>query len=146
MWNQDGPKNVESTQPADAKDGRAAATLGRSVCVKGEIVGSEDLTIDGQVEGKIDLPEHMLTIGPNATILADIVAKSLTVFGSVIGTITAREKVDLRKSGSIEGTVTCGRIAVQEGASLSGKLTTKTPAKTRSRHRARQGRLRSSRL
>jgi cytoskeletal protein CcmA (bactofilin family) len=125
MWNQDGPKNVEATQPADAKDGRAAATLGRSVCVKGEIVGSEDLTIDGQVEGKIDLPEHMLTIGPNATILADIVAKSLTVFGSVIGTITAKDKLDLRKSGSVEGTITCGRIAVQEGAHLSGKLTTK---------------------
>ena len=110
--------------------------------VKGEIVGSEDLTIDGQVEGKIDLPEHMLTIGPNATILADIVAKSLTVFGSVIGTITAREKVDLRKSGSVEGTVTCGRIAMQEGAHLSGKLTTKgqrkpaaaiTPAKVAGR-------------
>jgi cytoskeletal protein CcmA (bactofilin family) len=119
MWNQEGPKNAESTPDA------RAATLGRSVCVKGEIVGCEDLTIDGQIEGKIDLPEHMLTIGPNATILADIVAKSLTVFGSVIGTITAHEMVDLRKSGSVEGTVACGRIAMQEGAHLSGKLTTK---------------------
>lgn len=120
MWNQEGPKNVESTP-----DARTTATLGRSVCIKGEIVGSEDLTIDGQVEGKIDLPEHVLTIGPNATILADIVAKSLTVFGSVIGTINAKEKLDLRKSGSVEGTVTCGRISMQEGANFSGKLTTK---------------------
>jgi cytoskeletal protein CcmA (bactofilin family) len=129
MWNQERPKNIEQDgRPADPKDGRVA-TLGRSVSVKGEIVGSEDLTIDGQVEGKIDLPEHMLTIGPNATILADIVAKSITVFGSVIGTITARDKVDLRKSGSLEGTVTCGRIAIQEGAHMSGKLTTKAQRK-----------------
>jgi len=131
MWNQEGPRNVETTpdgRPADPKDGRAA-TLGRSVCIKGEIVGSEDLTIDGQVEGKIDLPDHMLTVGPNATILADIVAKSLTVFGSVIGTITAKDKVDLRKSGSVEGTVTCSRIAMQEGAQMSGKLTTKAQRK-----------------
>jgi cytoskeletal protein CcmA (bactofilin family) len=128
MWNQEGPKNIEGTpagQPADPK----AAMLGRSVCIKGEIVGSEDLTIDGQVEGKIDLPDYMLTIGPNATILADITASRVTVFGSVIGTITARDKVDLRKSGSVEGTVTCARIAVQEGAHLSGKLTTKAQRK-----------------
>ena len=71
----------------------------------------------------------MLTIGPNATILADIIANRVTVFGSVVGTITARDKVDLRKSGSVEGTVTCGRIAVQEGAHLSGKLTTQTQRK-----------------
>jgi cytoskeletal protein CcmA (bactofilin family) len=131
MWNQEGPKNVESIQDgrsADPKDGRAA-TFGTSVCVKGEIAGSEDLTVDGQVEGKINLPDHMLTIGPNATILADIIANRVTVFGSVIGTITARDKVDLRKSGSVEGTVTCGRIAVQEGAHLSGKLTTQTQRK-----------------
>jgi cytoskeletal protein CcmA (bactofilin family) len=114
MWNQEGPK----------QDTRAAA-LGSSVCIKGEIAGSEDLTIDGQVEGKINLPDHMLTVGPNATIMADIIANRVTVFGSVIGTITARDIVDLRKSGSVEGTVTCGRIAVQEGAHLSGKLTTK---------------------
>jgi cytoskeletal protein CcmA (bactofilin family) len=128
MWNKEDQKNVGPTQDGQPGDGRAA-TLGASVCVKGAITASEDLTIDGQVEGRIDLPNHLLTIGPNATILADINATRVTVFGSVIGTIVAKDKVDLRKSGSVEGTVTCGRIAIQEGAHMSGKLTTQAQRK-----------------
>lgn len=101
------------------------ATIGISVTIKGEITGSEDLTVDGQVEGKIDLPEHTLTIGPNATVMADITAKVVTVFGSVIGSVVAREKADIRKSASVEGSLTCGRLAVQEGARINGKIETK---------------------
>ena len=106
------------------KDVRVA-TIGISVSIKGEIKGSEDLTVDGQVEGKIDLPEHTLTIGPNATVVADINAKVVTVFGSVIGSVVAREKADIRKTGSVEGSLTCGRLAVQEGARIHGKIETK---------------------
>jgi cytoskeletal protein CcmA (bactofilin family) len=116
MWNRE-----------ETKDGRPeprVATIGNSVVIKGEITGSEDLTIDGRLEGRIDLPDHALTIGPNASIQATITAKSVTIFGAVLGTIKARERVDLRKSGSVEGTVTCGRIAVQEGAHLAGKIET----------------------
>ena len=101
------------------------ATIGISVSIKGEIKGSEDLTVDGQVEGKIELPEHTLTIGPNATVVADINAKVVTVFGSVIGTVVAREKADIRKTASVEGALTCGRLAVQEGAKINGKIETK---------------------
>ena len=73
------------------------ASIGISVSIKGEIKGSEDLTVDGQVEGKIELPEHTLTIGPNATVVADINAKVVTVFCSVIGTVIARQgRVKLR--------------------------------------------------
>ena len=108
----------------EQKDLRAAA-VGISVSIKGEISGSEDLTIDGQVEGRIDLPEHTLTIGPNATVVADITAKSVTIFGSVIGSITAREKADIRKAASIEGGLTCGRLSVQEGARITGTIETK---------------------
>jgi cytoskeletal protein CcmA (bactofilin family) len=107
------------------KDVRVA-TIGISVSIKGEIKGSEDLTVDGQVEGKIELPEHTLTIGPNATVVADINAKVVTVFGSVIGTVVAREKADIRKSASVEGSLTCGRLAVQEGATINGKIETKS--------------------
>jgi cytoskeletal protein CcmA (bactofilin family) len=106
------------------KDVRVA-TIGISVSIKGEIKGSEDLTIDGQVEGKIDLPEHTLTIGPNATVVADINAKIVTVFGSVIGSVIAREKADVRKTASLEGSLSCGRLAVQEGARIIGKVETK---------------------
>jgi cytoskeletal protein CcmA (bactofilin family) len=101
------------------------ASIGISVSIKGEIKGSEDLTVDGQVEGKIDLPEHMLTIGPNATVVADITAKVVTIFGSVIGNVSAREKADIRKTASVEGTLTCGRLAVQDGAKINGKIETK---------------------
>ena len=102
------------------------ASIGLSVSIKGEIKGSEDLTVDGQVEGKIDLPEHMLTIGPNATVVADITAKVVTIFGSVIGNVSAREKADIRKTASVEGTLICGRLAVQEGAKINGKVETKS--------------------
>ena len=111
-------------RPGDPKDVRVA-TFGGSVIVKGEVTGLEDLTIDGRVEGRIDLPDHVLTIGPNATIQANINAKIVTVFGSVVGTITARDKVDVRRGGSVEGTVTCVRIAIQDGAHFCGKVDTK---------------------
>ena len=107
----------------EQKDVRVA--VGISISIKGEITGAEDLTIDGQVEGRIDLPEHTLTIGPNATVVADITAKRVTVFGSVIGNIVARDKADIRKAASIEGALTCGRLAVQEGATIIGKVETK---------------------
>jgi cytoskeletal protein CcmA (bactofilin family) len=116
MWN-----NGEQQQK-EAK----VATIGTSVSIKGEIKGSEDLTVDGQVEGRIELPDHVLTIGPNATVLADINAKVVTVFGSVIGSVVAREKADVRKSASVEGSITCGRLAVQEGATIKGKVETKS--------------------
>jgi cytoskeletal protein CcmA (bactofilin family) len=109
----------------EQKDVRVA-TIGVSVSIKGEINGSEDLTIDGQVEGRIELPEHTLTIGPNATVVADINAKVVTVFGSIIGSVVAREKADIRKTASLEGSLTCGRLAVQEGAKINGKVETKS--------------------
>lgn len=101
------------------------ATIGISVTIKGEINGAEDLTVDGQVEGKIELPEHTLTIGPNATVMADINAKVVTVFGTVIGNVVAREKADIRKTASVEGSLSCGSLAVQEGAKMNGKIETK---------------------
>ena len=106
------------------KDMRVA-TIGISVTIKGEIKGAEDLTIDGQVEGKIDLPEHTLTIGPNATVMADINAKVVTVFGSVIGNVVAREKADVRKTASVEGSLSCGSLVVQDGAKMNGRIETK---------------------
>lgn len=112
------------------------ASIGVSVSIKGEIKGSEDLTVDGQVEGRIDLPEHALTIGPNATVLADITAKVVTVFGSVIGNVSAREKADIRKTASVEGTLTCGRLAVQEGAKINGKIETKNKPTAADREKA----------
>lgn len=149
MWNQDDRDNkFKPAQPAQplpvsapattkSSDGSemrpAPAQFGRSLYVKGEVTGAEDLTIDGQLEGRIDLPDHALTVGPNATILADVTAKVVTIFGSVTGSITASEKIDIRKGGSVEGSVTCARIAVQDGAILSGKFETQASRSSRAR-------------
>lgn len=111
----------------ERKDVRVA-TIGISVSVKGDINGSEDITVDGQVDGRIDLPDHTLTIGPNATVVADINAKTVIVFGSVIGSVVAREKADIRKTASVEGSLTCGSLAMQEGATMNGQVETKSPA------------------
>ena len=108
---------------AEQNDLRPAA-IGVSVAIKGEIRASEDVTVDGQVEGRIDLPEHTLTIGPNATVVADINAKVVIVFGSVVGTILACEKADIRKTASVDGALTCGRLTVQDGATMNGKVET----------------------
>jgi cytoskeletal protein CcmA (bactofilin family) len=112
-------------QPA-AREG-LRANLGSSVCVKGELSGSEDLTVDGRVEGRINLSDHMLTIGPNAKIEADIVAKVVMVFGSIVGSVTAREKIEIRQGGSLQGDLTCSRIVIQDGAHFSGKANMGTP-------------------
>ena len=111
MWNQE--------------DSARGPNLGRSISVKGEVTGSEDLMIDGQVEGRIDLPDHVLTVGPNATIVADITVRVATIFGTVIGNITAREKIEVRKTGSVEGQLICASLLVQEGALLKGKVDAK---------------------
>ena len=107
------------------EDSARGPNFGRSISVKGEVSGSEDLMIDGQVEGRIDLPDHVLTVGPNATIVADITVRVATIFGTVIGSVTAREKIDVRKEGSIEGQLSCALLVVQEGAILNGKVDAK---------------------
>ena len=107
------------------EDSARGPNFGRSISVKGEVSGSEDLMIDGQVEGRIDLPDHVLTVGPNATIVADITVRVAMIFGTVVGNITAREKIEVRKAGSVEGQITCARLVVQEGAILNGKVDAK---------------------
>ena len=114
------PAAVEPQQ-GQTRDARTAA-LGRSVFMKGTLSGSEDLTVDGRIEGRIDLPDCTLVIGPNANINAEIVAKSVLVFGKVAGTITAHDRLDIRTGASVEGKVTCARISIQDGAGFSGQV------------------------
>jgi cytoskeletal protein CcmA (bactofilin family) len=96
--------------------------IGKSVVIKGELSGSEDLMIEGTVEGKIELRQNVLTIGPNAKIKAQVFAKSVIVQGEVHGNITATEKVDLRESGSMDGDVVSPRVAISEGAHFRGSI------------------------
>jgi cytoskeletal protein CcmA (bactofilin family) len=96
--------------------------IGKSVVIKGELNGSEDLTIEGQVEGKIELKEHVLTIGPNGRIKAQVFAKSVIVLGEVTGNVTATEKVDIRDNGSVDGDIIAPRVAIAEGAHFRGSV------------------------
>jgi cytoskeletal protein CcmA (bactofilin family) len=96
--------------------------IGKSVVIKGELNGSEDLTIEGHVEGKIELKEHVLTIGPNGRIKAQVFAKAVIVLGEVTGNVTASEKVDIRDNGSVDGDIIAPRVAIAEGAHFRGSV------------------------
>jgi cytoskeletal protein CcmA (bactofilin family) len=96
--------------------------IGKSVVIKGELTGSEDLTIEGNVEGTIQLREHVLTIGANGRIKAQVFAKAVIVLGEVTGNVTASEKVDIRDNGSVDGDIVSPRVAIAEGAHFRGSV------------------------
>jgi cytoskeletal protein CcmA (bactofilin family) len=96
--------------------------IGKSVVIKGELSGSEDLAIEGQVEGKIELRQNVLTIGANGKIKAQIFAKQVVVLGEVVGNISASEKVDIRDNGSVDGDIASPRVAIAEGAHFRGSI------------------------
>jgi cytoskeletal protein CcmA (bactofilin family) len=98
------------------------ASIGKSIVINGELSGSEDLTIEGRVDGKIELRNHVLTIGANGRITAQITAKAIIVLGHVTGNLTATEKVDLRESGSVEGDIVAPRVAVADGSHFRGSI------------------------
>jgi cytoskeletal protein CcmA (bactofilin family) len=101
---------------------RTTVNIGKSVVIKGELSGSEDLTIEGQVDGKIELRQNVLTIGPNGKIKAQVFAKSVVILGEVTGNVTASEKVDIRDNGSVDGDIAAPRVAIAEGAHFRGSI------------------------
>ena len=96
--------------------------IGKSVIIKGDLSGSEDLTIEGQVEGKIELRQNVLTIGPNGKIKAAVFAKAVVIQGEVQGDITASERIDIRDAGSVDGDLSAPRIAIADGAHFRGSI------------------------
>ena len=98
------------------------AQIGKSVVIKGELTGSEDLYVDGQVEGSISLKNNSLTVGPHGQVKASIEAKGLIVQGKLEGNILASDRVDLRKSAVVTGDISTQRISIEEGAYLKGKI------------------------
>jgi cytoskeletal protein CcmA (bactofilin family) len=101
---------------------RDIVNIGKSVVIKGELNGSEDLTVEGQVEGTIQLRDHVLTIGPNGRIKAQVFAKAVIVLGEVTGNVTASDKVDIRDNGSVDGDIVSPRVAIAEGAHFRGSV------------------------
>lgn len=112
--------------PRTFEERRVVAWVGKSVIFKGQLISSEDITIDGRVEGTIEVRDHRLTVGPDAEIQADIIAKTVDVLGSVSGSIIAHDKVEIGETGSIEGDIVSPRIAMADGAILRGRVETST--------------------
>lgn len=99
-----------------------AARIGKSVLIRGEVKGSEDLIVDGRIEGTIFLSESRLTIGPNAVLAADLTAKDVLVMGQVQGNIIATGRVELRAGCQVTGDVKAMRLAIEDNAVFRGKV------------------------
>ena len=99
-----------------------AASIGKSVQIYGEVKGSEDLIVDGTIEGTITLSESRLTIGPNAHVQANVSARDVVILGALTGDINASGRVELRSGANLKGDIRASRLSVEENAVLSGKV------------------------
>lgn len=100
----------------------AAACISQGIRIKGEVIGSEDLFVDGQVDGKLDIGGGSVTVGPNGKVKADISARELIVRGEVTGKVAARDRVQLWSTGRVHGQVQTARLAIEDGAILRGNV------------------------
>jgi cytoskeletal protein CcmA (bactofilin family) len=120
-------RQPESGARSEVMRGVDVATIGKSVVVKGELSGSEDLFVDGQVEGSVALRGQSLTIGPNGRVRANIEARNVIIHGQVDGNVTASDRVELRKSASLTGDIATARIAIDDGAYFKGTIDIQKP-------------------
>ena len=102
--------------------GQGMANIGKSITIKGDLSGNEDLQIDGNVEGRIDLPNNELTVGAEGKVKAEIHAKTVIVVGHVTGNVSAAERIEVQSSGVVDGDVRAPRLVIQEGAVLNGSV------------------------
>ena len=102
--------------------GNGVAILGKSVAIKGEIVGREDLTIDGDVEGAIELTEHRLTVGPSGSVLSNVKAREVVIFGNMKGNIDATDKIEIRSNATLVGDIRTARVLIEDGAYFKGAV------------------------
>lgn len=103
---------------------RKASWISGLVTVKGDVVSRGDLIIDGQVQGTIELGDHSLTIGEGASVIADLVAKTVTISGTVKGNVMGVAKVELCKTGRVDGDITAPKFLMEDGAALAGRVDT----------------------
>ena len=147
MWNREASPRVEggqspqTTTPAAAgrplEERRVVAWVGKSVVFRGDLISSEDMTIDGRVEGTIEVHEHGLTIGPDADIRATIVARTVTIHGAVTGSITAQGTVVLLDTARVEGDIVTPKLAMADGAVVRGRVETSTKPETQQSEQSR---------
>ena len=124
MWSQKKPdmKNTDAMRPVDETANPETGWLGSSLRIKGDITGTEDLVIDGSVEGLIQLNERKLTVGATAKLMADINARDVVVYGYVKGNIRAKGRIEIKKDGSVIGNLTTAQIMIEDGADFKGSI------------------------
>ncbi len=114
--------STDAIRPLATTPAGSTARLGASLHVKGEISGNEDLHVDGSVEGLIQLEDRKLTVGASAKVTADVVAREVVVYGSVKGNLRARDRIEIKKDGSVVGDLTTARIMIEDGAYFKGSI------------------------
>ena len=114
----------------DSHRSTGQAVLGKSVIVKGQIFSREDLTIDGEVEGTVELQEHRLTVGPNGRVPASIKAREIVVLGTIHGNVETTDKIDIRKDAKLVGDIKTARIVIEDGAYFKGNIDIVRPEAT----------------
>lgn len=110
------------TSYAPQSESRGPAVIGKSVMIKGQIFSREDLTIDGEVEGSVELHEHRLTVGPNGKLQAGVKAREVVVLGTIHGNVEASDKIDIRKEARLVGDIKTSRIVIEDGAYFKGSI------------------------
>jgi cytoskeletal protein CcmA (bactofilin family) len=115
------PRPVEPRQ-VERVESHAAMSLGKSVMIKGELSASEDLTLHGQMEGHVTVPDHTVTVGPEADVRADIKAATVVIMGIVSGSVNATRKVEVKSTGSLTGDITSPSIVIDDGGQFVGKV------------------------
>lgn len=123
-----------STNPAPSHhptESRGPAIIGKSVMIKGQIFSREDLTIDGEIDGSVELHEHRLTVGPNGKLQAGVKAREVVVLGTIHGNVEASDKIDIRKDAKLVGDIKTARIVIEDGAYFKGSIDIARPEATR---------------
>lgn len=111
-----------SAEPEPYRASANAASIGKSVVVKGNIISREDLYFDGELEGTVELQEHRLTIGPNGRVQANVKAREIVIIGTIHGNVEASEKIEIRKEAKLVGDIRTARIVIEDGAFFKGSI------------------------
>src|ERR1700733_4792153 len=125
------PMSTNAAPAHHATESRGPAVIGKSVMIKGQIFSREDLTIDGEIDGSVELHEHRLTVGPNGKLQAGVKAREVVVLGTIHGNVEASDKIDIRKDAKLVGDIKTARIVIEDGAYFKGSIDIARPEAAR---------------
>ena len=123
------PAPVQPLPPTPVTPPAPAVAKGSTLVLRGELTGSEDLVLEGRVEGRISLPEHVLTIGLGAEVSAEVSARIVILHGRIEGNVTASERVEVWSTGRMHGDLVSPKVQLADGATFTGRLETRKPGK-----------------